>query len=252
MIYTVCTVCILYIYCVCVFFVSLNSSSLPQIFHKSSDFSGSRRTAHRACTEQMAAPKSIMLTCQRPILWQCSPNISSGFMVSSEALSMFNRLTTMKCWSYDVRLCSDYVNICEYAQQIHTPTNGCPSWTDPIQDQAFAGYLNLLIRTGDRWRVMDLGGHFSGDFLNAASVIYNYLVVELPLWKIWKSMGRMTSHIFIYYRKWKMFETTNHYNISSLWRNMEWSWTKTDQTVWLSRNNKLSQTSSSGTKACVT
>ena len=34
-----------------------------------------------------------------------------------------------------------------------------------------------------------------------------WLVVEPPLWKIWKSMGRMTSHT-----TWKikvMFETTN-------------------------------------------
>ena len=27
-------------------------------------------------------------------------------------------------------------------------------------------------------------------------VVYIWLVVDLPLWKIWKSMGRMTSHIW--------------------------------------------------------
>ena len=34
---------------------------------------------------------------------------------------------------------------------------------------------------------------------------YSWLVVYLPLWKIWKSMGRMTSHIL-----WKIKNVPNH------------------------------------------
>lgn len=45
-IYTVCACVYIYTYIVCVF-IHLNSSSLPQIFHKSSDVAGSRRTAQK-------------------------------------------------------------------------------------------------------------------------------------------------------------------------------------------------------------
>ena len=44
-----------------------------------------------------------------------------------------------------------------------------------------------------------------------ASPIYVWLVVKKPSWKMWKSVGMMTSHIYPY-MKWKikfMFETTN-------------------------------------------
>ena len=39
----------------------------------------------------------------------------------------------------------------------------------------------------------------------ALFIAYNWLVVYLPLWKIWKSMGRMTSHIL-----WKIKNVWNH------------------------------------------
>ena len=51
----------------------------------------------------------------------------------------------------------------------------------------------------------------------ADKYIYISLVVDLPLWKIWKSVGMI---IPIYYGK-KMFETTNQHNNVGYW---SWLW----------------------------
>ena len=42
-------------------------------------------------------------------------------------------------------------------------------------------------------------------------VMWCWLVVYLPLWKIWKSVGMMKFpiYIYIYMEKWKLFQTTN-------------------------------------------
>jgi hypothetical protein len=39
--------------------------------------------------------------------------------------------------------------------------------------------------------------------------IYNWLVVDLPLWKIWKSVVIIIPDIYIYMEKYKLFQTTN-------------------------------------------
>ena len=57
-------------------------------------------------------------------------------------------------------------------------------------------------------------------FLELSKAFFICLVVHLPLWKIWKSVGMIISQ---YMEKWKMFQTTNQY-IYILWTTYQNAW----------------------------